>query len=293
MVAVSSTSVYISNDTSLTFAPTPSPTPQPPTPSPTPQPAEYCSSINSNLDAKSVSLYIVFTLLFLGIGLLTYSVRRTNTEIVVFSPVVIAAEMVVLGLDITSDILYIISLYSFYSFVGIATVLVTLRVVHPCTSVYILYCIMGKDKANDHYSKLIDNKDIAQNAKVYGILLITAVLEVTTIKFLPWRKSKFSEVSGGYPDMFTFRLCAYSKMVQSIVSTVMQVTILARLNQKIRSGSCVVIVSVTFVSTLLSVLLSTFEIVFQDKNSKKLLDEVKSNEMTIRIEDSSSNPIHS
>ena len=89
-------------------------------------------------------------------------------------------------------------------------------------------------------------------------------------------------------------------MIQSVISAIIQMSILIRLNHSISSRSCVLILSVTFVSTVLVVLVTLFEIIFQATNSSSVDSNTDDNkvsretEMTttiVRIDDEVTNPI--
>lgn len=62
-----------------------------------------------------------------------------------------------------------------------------------------------------------------------------------------------------------FRLCGYSKIGQSLVSLVLQTIILAYFTKDTSSGSssCRLIIIITYISTVLVVVITLFEIVFQ------------------------------
>lgn len=275
---------------------------------PTPQPTVYttqmqiptqsfCSSVgNRDLEKKTVILYVLFTLGFMGVGVLIHMIRKTNTKLIKFSLLMMAAEMSILGLDIITDIIYIFTLYVSYKYYGIATTMLVIRIIHPFSSIYIFLSIAGRGKINEYYSELIDNEDLARNAKLYGIIFVTAVVELTSIKFLPWLESEYSKKSGGYPDLFMFRLCGYSKMIQSLISALLQLISLTRLNHDFESGTCAVIITITFISTLLVAFATVFEIAFQSSNTKKTQDNKESDkesEMSvIRIDEMAINPFH-
>jgi hypothetical protein len=119
-------------------------------------------------------------------------------------------------------------------------------------------------KARQYYSRLIDNKNLIPNGKLYGILLLISLVETTSLKFMPWIANEFSLHSGGYPDVFMFRLCGYSKVFQSVFSLGIQTTVFIKLkNSSEYVGKCSFILIVTFISTVLVVAVSMFEITFQ------------------------------
>ena len=96
---------------------------------------------------------------------------------------------------------------------------------------------------------------------MYGFLLCITVFESTCIKFFPWLVSDFCRSSGGYPTPFLFRICGYGKMVQSLVSTVVQIIILAVSNSD--RSQCGIIIIVAISSSIVVLVMTIFEVVFQ------------------------------
>lgn len=238
--------------------------------------------------------------MFATIGLVISFIRTRNENVISFSTVVIVGEMGILGLDMISDIIYILSLYSSHMFMVSATVMLVVRLIHPCTSIYIINSLFGTGTTYKN-SKLVDFPHLVVNAKLYGTLLMIALVENTAIKFLPWLLTEFSRSSGGYPDIFTFRLCGYSKIGQSLVSLIVQEVVLAHFRHDARNSSaCNFILIITFTSTVLVVVMTIFEIVFQvfsvqvtlnDDNTNKNTIDNTSVAMVIRIEDEVMNPV--
>lgn len=105
---------------------------------------------------------------------------------------------------------------------------------------------------------------LSQYARVYGLLLCITVFESTCIKFFPWLVTDFSKSSGGYPTPFLFRICGYSKIVQSLVSTLVQVVILANSNSD--TSQCGTIIIIAISSSIIVLVMTLFEIVSQSKS---------------------------
>ena len=263
----------------------------------------FCSTANgpSVQDKIRSYLYISFVVSFAAIGLLINSLRKRSDKLLRFSPLLIIVEMGILGLDMISDIVYIIALYSTDLFDNLATVMLIARMIHPCISIYVVNIFFGNGKSREYYSKLIDRNNLGPNAKLYGLLLLIALVETTAIKFMPWMSSEFSVHSGGYPDMFMFRLCGYSKIVQSLISLVVQMIVLIHFNHNAGISSCKLVFVVTFVSTVLVVVVTVFEIVFQvfnvddiavDTGTSRVTERETSIGMTaVRINDEVINPV--
>ena len=104
---------------------------------------------------------------------------------------------------------------------------------------------------------------LSQYARVYGLLLCITIFESTCIKFFPWLVSDFSKYSGGYPTPMLFRLCGYGKIVQSFVSTIVQIIVL-----KYSSGTsyCGIIIITAISSSIIVLVMTLFEIIFQSNS---------------------------
>lgn len=222
--------------------------------------------------------------------------RKRSRLVIHYSPILIVGEMGILGLDMISDFIYILALYSSHIFIRAATVMLVVRLIHPCSSMYVINSFFGTSKARMYYSKLIDSNHLAPNAKMYGLLLMIALVETTAIKFMPWIVTEFSTKSGGYPDIFIFRLCGYSKIGQSLVSLLVQIVVLTYFKKDpSTSSSCNFILVITFMSTVLVAVMTVFEIVFQVINVSDTTSDDSTNVSTtaVRIESEVTNPISS
>lgn len=112
--------VYTNNTTTKKKTATFSPTPQSVTTLPTLQLVSisiYCTDVTA--PHKSI-FYFGFVLTFAAIGDISFYVQEVPALIV---------EMSTLGLDMVSDIVYILSLYSSHSFIALATVMLVVRLI--------------------------------------------------------------------------------------------------------------------------------------------------------------------
>ena len=89
-------------------------------------------------------------------------------------------------------------------------------------------------------------------------------------------------------------------MTQSLISALIQMIVLVKLNHNVITSSCATILTVTFISTILVVIVTAFEIVFQARSSKRILSTTNdltsnNNEMemaAVRIPDEYTTPIN-
>lgn len=101
----------------------------------------YCSTTNGpSIQDKICSfLYISFVVSFAAIGLLINSLRQRSDKLLRFSPLLIIVEIGILGLDMISDVVYIIALYCTKLFGNLATVMLIARIIHPFISMYVVF----------------------------------------------------------------------------------------------------------------------------------------------------------
>ena len=104
---------------------------------------------------------------------------------------------------------------------------------------------------------------LSQYARVYGLLLCITIFESTCIKFFPWLVSDFSKYSGGYPTPMLFRLCGYGKIVQSFVSTIVQIIVLKYSSS---TSYCGIIIITAISSSIIVLVMTLFEIIFQSNS---------------------------
>ena len=124
---------------------------------------------------------------------------------------------------------------------------------------------------------------------MYGLLLCITIFESTCIKFFPWLVTDFCTRSGGYPTPFLFRVCGYGKIIQSLVSTLVQLVILTETN--IDSNQCGIIIIVAITSSIIVLVMTLFEIVFQS-NSLSTANSTSSNSTTTDVETELSTRVH-
>ena len=92
--------------------------------------------------------------------------------------------------------------------------------------------------------------------------------------------SDFCRRSGGYPTPFLFRICGYGKVIQSLVSTIVQIVVLAISSSG--SGQCGVIIIVAISSSIIVLVMTVFEILFQSGSLSDSTTSSNTNNDSIR-----------
>ena len=250
------------------------------------------SASSKESNAGNIPLYftIPFGCLGLVIGYIRSRATNTNpstTSLVSFSILSVSVSTALVGLDLLSDFIYIAFLLNgFFLALTIGTkllgaIFLIVRLAHPIVTGFIIFSLfdMGSHPCITRfgesfsksvpkcpkYASLLDFSLWKDNSIVYSVVLTIALSETTMIRYLPWISTEFSKASGGYPDMLAFRLCTYGKLLQNTVCALIQIAVLATLNYGNYSPSCNFILIVSLVSSIIPLIITGFEVMFQAK----------------------------
>lgn len=215
----------------------------------------------------------------MAIAIIIQLTRKKSDLVIRFNLLSVCLQVVSAGADFTSDILYIFFLVNgFYvpksSFTLTMTViLAAARFFHPVSTFFLLDSILfgsltSKRLINVDYTKTVDIPHISKYKKEYALLFILTLIETPLVTLLPWIKTDFSDMSGGYPDKISFQICCWSKISQATISVVVQIAVFCELNQNINLHvpSCQFSLIVTMMTTIIPLTLSIIEQFFQGKN---------------------------
>jgi hypothetical protein len=122
--------------------------------------------------------YIVFATLFAFMGIFLYIIRKGSKVVYQFSIFTMVFQLAVLGIDLISDLMYIVFLYigkvidkkddgGSLSVTALATVLLVTRLVHPIQTAVIANSLMGRN-FQDKYLKLMDKEHFVQFGKPHN-----------------------------------------------------------------------------------------------------------------------------
>ena len=223
-------------------------------PIPTPSPTSLVLPIDTSnlLGVKGAPFYC---LAFVGMVMVIYGValvrlRDLNDSLTPLKVSQACVRLGLFGLNITSEIAYVSSLFGFAdsSFKGYAAVILIARLLHLPNALYILSKLLkgggGKtnssddDKhqanssSNNHYLELMDKEHMLVNRASYTPLFILILLDNTNVQWLPWLSTKFTGYSDGFPNFYLYTSCNGVKVIQSFISAVIQVAVLGKLNSK-------------------------------------------------------------
>lgn len=149
------------------------------------------------------------------------------------------------------------------------------------TSTLIITTILNNEGINiikrDSYLQYVDTLHWKQYNVIYSCTVLMTLLESSTVKYLPWISTPFCKASGsifiyifysniiivnatfikgGYPDLLCWRIFSYGKLIQSFTSTIIQVSVLATINDTNYSPSCDFILVVSLSSSIVPLLIN-------------------------------------
>ena len=172
----------------------------------------------------------------------------------------------------------------------VASVFLAGRLVHPIATILSIGSLFGISFRGS-YLPLVEVSHWRQYQLIYACLVFLTLFEAPLVKYLPWSKSSFCKDSGGYPNMLCFRVCSYGnaliiiiifiiiciiiviitititftiimilgKLGQSIVSVLVQGSVLAALNRNEWGSSCVYILFLSLASSVIPLFITGIE----------------------------------
>ena len=182
----------------------------------------------------------------------------------------ISINLALLGMDLVSDIIFIVLLLGGAFLKPTATVklaaavFIVARFTHPVFTTLIIGSLCGVSIIKrENYQNYLDIIHWREYSFVYSCLVLLTVLESSVVKYLPWLSTPFCNISGGFPDMFCFRLCSFGKLTQSIISTVVQLSVLLSESHEAYSPSCDFILVVSLASSIVPLVINGIEVIFR------------------------------
>lgn len=244
---------------------TPGPT-SPPSPSPT-RPYTI-SGLQLSFDSMDVWELLQISI---SIGLLlacfaaALCVVRNRSKAVHKFPVAYATIRTgMLGMELCSMIFLIIKLIrSPFGASGIA--LACFRLIQVLVSSSVLLCIhsseTGPARQFSDLLPFIDKEHLVTESKVYTVVSILCLVDCAFIAFLPWRESRFSMMSKGFPVMWVWRVTNITIVTSVVVSLGCQVPYLSDSNAFDVQRDLIFVINIILLS--LKLLIVGFEYYFK------------------------------
>ena len=230
--------------------------------SPTPSPTLLLPS-NGIIDVEGAPFYAIAVIVVACImyGMALVRLRDASDSLARLELSKTCLTLGLFGSTITSEIAYVSALFvdNLSGSKGLASLILIARLFHVPIGCYVIMKVMGS--SSNKYLELTDKEHLLNNQSVYMPLFIMILLDNTTVSYLPWSSTKFSDMSEGYPDLQLYKMCVYVTLVQSFVVVVIQIAVLVilqgsgfrSLNLYTQVFLCISIISsvVSFIVTML------------------------------------------
>jgi hypothetical protein len=153
-----------------------------------------------------------------------YAVLRDKSKAVVLSKPKAAVLMGLIGGDVVTTIILIVSIFDAHKDVW-AIVLMLMRLIHIVVTLVILLTIYGPEGVRGYtdFSKLLDRDHMASHAKMYNLAAVLALFDIKAFVLLPWRDSEFAQHSTGLPNIAFFKTVQFTTVFTGIVNIAAQV----------------------------------------------------------------------
>jgi len=83
---------------------------------------------------------------------------------------------------------------------------------------------LGPDMLSALYAQRLDRAELARprGRAVFAAVGLLVCFDATFVRFLPWRRTKWTDASHGYPGFLLMRFCVYSKVAQCVVAAAIE-----------------------------------------------------------------------
>ena len=212
------------------------------------------------------SLICAFAFLYLLLGLAVVKVREGHECVSKLDSVYTLTNAAVLGGSLVMEVVLIIGMFE-SPFPAVGAAILIARMLHMPASVYVLAAIFAPTRlrvflALPEGAKLdimLAKEHLLDNVKIYGTIAGLALIESSLLQFLPWLASDFASATYGCPDMFLLRLLAGVKILQSVISSLAQLSFLILSKGLPRDPQAQAFLACNITLTLLLIFLKAFE----------------------------------
>ena len=166
-----------------------------------------------------------------------------------------------LGVELTSLLFLLIELYR-YGYRDSGSALVAFRFMKMVVGLVIVNGVYFPPsqsflKSFMDFSPYIDWDHMIAESKVYLVVSVLSVVDLTFVVFLPWKNSRFATLSKGFPNLVLFRLVQGSLLMTALVSFLIQLTYLST-TEFILQRDLTFIVNIVLLSIKLSLITMEF-----------------------------------
>ena len=89
----------------------------------------------------------------------------------------------------------------------------------------VLFFIFDFIRPGSIFKPLLDTKTVFSSSRPFGVLIFLSMFECSLLTYLPWVKSDFTDLSGGFPNVLLFRSCLVFQTLRLALTFIAQVGI--------------------------------------------------------------------
>lgn len=212
--------------------------------------------------------------IFLAFAFWLIHLRRHDSEVVQLPLLSFCLGLCLTGMSLASEglLLAVLITSPVYKYQVLGILVLLGRLFHAIPSCLLFLRMYGPDSISQDYAKMVSTNQMLQHSLWYGALALITLLETSLFRFLPWRRTEFVFQSGGFPDMRMFRLCTWSKVLQSLLTVTCQFYFVLDINKNVQnaSASSKIVFTLGLVSTFIMLLLSIYDVLMRTVMLKKV-----------------------
>jgi hypothetical protein len=233
-------------------------------------------SVMSTVMSGNTPFYILggSSSIFLAFSFWLIHLRRHDSEVVQLPFLSFCLGLVLTGASLVSEgiLLAVLITSPVITYRTLGVLVILGRLFHMIPSCYLHLKLYGPNAASLEYAKMVSTNQMLQHSLWYGVLALMSMLETSLFRFLPWRRTEFVFQSGGFPDLKMFRICTWSKVLQSILTVTCQFYFVLDINKDNQnaSASSKIVFTLGLVATFMMLLLSVYEVLMRTVMLKKV-----------------------
>lgn len=235
---------------------------------------------------------VAISLLYIALGVILVRLRdKSPTSFVEISLLVTCYDLALIGYHMASEIFYIMVLFSKGLFT-LAMLIIFNRIFSVLPALYFVLVTLGPAKYSQNYSKLLNQTFLFKNAPTFSVVILLMMFEQSMIRYFPWNASQYTKLSRGFPDQHLFQVCMVTKLLQLMVTLIVQIVVLAAADAILYGDSSSIETALVVMYLVSSILLF---VVFTLVNVIRMgvREEPKCSDKVSIEEGGLSNPMHS
>jgi len=167
---------------------------------------------------------------------LEQSLKKKGGRIVKLRLLDVLVDFGLIGSAFTSEIFFLILLLSSGPFRHLARIILVGRAIHLTAALLLVYLFNNPSAKFSWGSiqlprtplrQMCNTKNFTESIKLWGLVCVLGVADVTLFRYLPWLHSQFSVETKGFPSPFVFITCVSCKLLQTLMTISCQIVYLS------------------------------------------------------------------